>query len=158
MRTVYVETTIPSFYTDTRRSATIVAWREATRTWWDHSRHKYRLCTSAFVLAELERIPGPRGASCVRMLESVRLLDPTPDFDDVVRAYVRHRLMPRDAAGDAAHLALASLHGIDFLLTWNCRHLANMNKAVHLGRINSRLGLHVPTLTTPLTLMPEPER
>lgn len=143
MRIVYVETTIPSFYTDARRSATIVAWREATRAWWDHYRMRYRLCTSVFVIAELERIRGPRAARCLRMLEGVRLLDPTPDFDGVVGTYLKHRLMPRDAEGDAAHLALASIHRIDFRLTWNCRHLANMNKTVHLTRINNRLGLPV---------------
>jgi hypothetical protein len=63
--------------------------------------------------------------------------------------------MPRDARGDAAHLAMASLHGVDFLLTWNCRHLANANKADHLRVINTRLRLTVPVLTTPMTLMPE---
>jgi hypothetical protein len=63
--------------------------------------------------------------------------------------------MPADARGDAAHLAMASLHGIDFLLTWNCKHLANANKTGHIRVINQRLGLHVPVLSTPMTLVPE---
>ena len=65
--------------------------------------------------------------------------------------------MPAEAGGDAVHLALASMHSIDFLLTWNCRHLANANKIQHLTVLNARLGLHVPVITTPLTLMPEDE-
>lgn len=66
--------------------------------------------------------------------------------------------MPGDALGDAAHLALASVHAVDYLLTWNCKHLANANKTQHLRVLNARLGLHVPILTTPLTLVPEDPR
>ena len=60
-----------------------------------------------------------------------------------------------EAGGDAVHLALASMHLMDFLLTWNCRHLANANKIQHMAVLNARLRLHLPVITTPLTLMPE---
>ncbi len=63
-----------------------------------------------------------------------------------------HRLMPREALGDAVHVAVASVNAIDFVLTWNCRHLANANKASHLAAINRRLGLFVPTIVTPYNL------
>lgn len=52
---------------------------------------------------------------------------------------------------------MASLHGVDYLLTWNCRHLANVSKQRHLAVMNGRLGLAMPTITTPLTLLPEEE-
>ncbi|MHB8767292.1 MAG: PIN domain-containing protein [Deferrisomatales bacterium] len=74
---------------------------------------------------------------------------------EIAEAYIAHRVMPRDPAGDALHLALASYHKCDFLLTWNCRHLANANKFAHVRRINVLLGLHVPMLVTPLELMGE---
>jgi len=61
--------------------------------------------------------------------------------------------MPTDPAGDALHLALASYHKCDFLVTWNCRHLANANKFGHIRRVNTMLGLFVPTLVTPLGLL-----
>jgi hypothetical protein len=70
-----------------------------------------------------------------------------------VEAYVRHQLMPSDPSGDALHLAIASFHRCDFLVTWNCRHLANANKFGHIRRVNGLLGLFVPTLTTPLELL-----
>ena len=63
--------------------------------------------------------------------------------------------MPADPAGDALHLAIASYHKYDFLVTWNCRHLANANKFGHLRRINTLLGLFVPALVTPLELLGE---
>ena len=69
--------------------------------------------------------------------------------------YIEQKLMPAEAGGDAVHLALASMHSMDFLLTWNCRHLANANKIQHMAVLNGRLRLHLPVITTPLTLMPE---
>ncbi len=65
--------------------------------------------------------------------------------------------MPADPTGDALHLALASVHKADYLLTWNCKHLANANKFDHIRRVNALLGLHVPALVTPLELMLEEE-
>ena len=61
--------------------------------------------------------------------------------------------MPSQAMGDAAHLALASFYKCDFLVTWNCQHLANANKFDHIRRINSLLGLFLPILVTPLELL-----
>ena len=60
-----------------------------------------------------------------------------------------------EAAGDALHLALASFHRCDFLVTWNCRHLANANKFGHIRRVNTLLGIHVPALVTPMELLAE---
>ena len=72
--------------------------------------------------------------------------------------YVERRIAPdiiarREWTGDAMHLALASFHKCEFLATWNCRHLANANKFAHIRRVNTLLGLFVPTLVTPLELL-----
>ena len=153
--TVYIETTIPSYYCETRRSPAIAAWREATRTWWHNYRAAYDLFTSAYVLAELRRAPAAKARLAQQLLAGVPILDEPPGVQDVVAYYIAHRLMPADALGDAAHLALASMHGVKFLLTWNCRHLANANKVQHIAVLNARLGLPVPIVTTPLELIPE---
>jgi hypothetical protein len=58
--------------------------------------------------------------------------------------------MPDDTEGDALHLALATIHGCDILISWNCRHIANANKSDHIRVINGRLGLETPSLITPL--------
>lgn len=71
--------------------------------------------------------------------------------------YHQHHVMPADPAGDALHLALASFHRCDFLLTWNCRHLANANKFPHIRRVNGIMGLFVPSLVTPLELIGDRE-
>ena len=63
--------------------------------------------------------------------------------------------MPAEYGGDALHLAYASYYKVDFLMTWNCDHLANANKRQHIRVINGRLGLHVPEIVTPMELVTE---
>lgn len=86
------------------------------------------------------------------MVADIPRLNILDRVEEVAEAYMKHQLMPRESLGDAVHLALASVHGVDFVLTWNCRHLANANKAAHLAAINRRLRLAVPALVTPYNL------
>ncbi len=116
IESVYIETTIFSFYHDRRLSPAVIAMHEWTRQWWDTRRHHYDVVTSTAVLAELDT------------------------------GSLEHR---------ADALAMASVKKFDYLLTWNCRHLANANKFAHIRRVNALLGLHSPALITPLELMGE---
>lgn len=155
---MYIETTIPSYYFETRTSAEAVAWRRATRRWWDHARSEYTLVTSEVVLAELDLAPRSRAESGASLLSGLPLLERTDRVVAAAEFYIENRLVPQRAVADAMHLALASVHRIDYLLTWNCRHLANVNKTRHIAAINARLGLGIPVVTTPLTLLPEVDR
>ncbi|HYW13034.1 MAG TPA: hypothetical protein VE871_13835, partial [Longimicrobium sp.] len=74
-------------------------------------------------------------------------------IDEIVSVYWINKLMPAKPPEDAMHLALASFYDCHFIVTWNCRHLANPNKAVHIRRIHNRLGLSVPKVLTPLDLL-----
>jgi hypothetical protein len=110
--------------------------------------------TSAVVVEELERIPdSARREASLALVRPLEQLDYTDAVAEVVAVYLPHKLMPREAIGDADRLALASLHGCDMLATWNCRHLANANKAAHIRRVNALLGLRTPLLVTPLELL-----
>jgi predicted nucleic acid-binding protein len=156
MASVYVETTVPSYYHETRSNPRVVAWRQTTREWWDRYRAGYSLFISQAVRTELARAPAPKSRRALTLIREIPVLPEPRGLREVVEYYIEHRLMPAEAgAADAYHLAMASLHGMDYLLTWNCRHLANANKAQHITVINRRLGLHVPIITTPLTLVPE---
>ena len=155
MPSVFIETTIPSYYFESRTSPKIMTWRSVTRDWWDRYRQRYELFTSRFVLAELALAPAFKRRRAASLLKDAAILDEPPGLSEVVEYYLEHRLMPLEAGGDAVHLAMVSLHSIDFLLTWNCRHLANANKIRHLAVLNGRLKLPVPVITTPLTLIPE---
>jgi predicted nucleic acid-binding protein len=156
-RRVYIETTIPSFYHEVRTEPEMVARRQWTREWWDGHRPKFEAVTSAAVIDELEAGTFPQKADALQLIENLPLLDIVEAVADIVDAYIKHRVMPADPAGDALHLALASFHNCDFLLTWNCQHLANANKFAHIRRVNALLGLFVPALVTPLELLGEAE-
>lgn len=148
---VYVETTIPNFYYDLRNSPAVVARREATRRWW-HASWQYELVTGPPVLEELAAGTGVQVAPRLRLLDGIPVLPFESVVAEIVRVYLQNKLMPRKPTGDALHLALASYHGCGFIVTWNCRHLANPNKSVHIQRINGGLGLAVPRIVTPLEL------
>ncbi len=150
---VYIETTIPSFYHATRSDAESVSRRTWTRQWWDTRREEYNVVTSAAVLDELKKRPHPAREDALALMERIPLVAVQEAVEEIVEAYVRHRVMPTDPRGDAMHLALASYHQCEFLLTWNCQHLANANKFRHISRVNTMLGLYVPALVTPLELL-----
>jgi hypothetical protein len=97
----------------------------------------------------------PHGNPAMTLIGGLALLDLDEAVAEIVDAYIAHRLMPRDPAGDALHLAAASYHRCDFLVTWNCEHLANANKFGHIRRINTMLGIGCPVLVTPLELLEE---
>ena len=151
--TVYIESTIPSFYYEIRTEPEMLARRLWTREWWDEYRTNYDVVTSDAVIDELTRGTHPIKDNALVLVDSLELLPIEPEIAEIVEAYIEHKVMPSDPLGDALHLALASYHKCDFLLTWNCRHLANANKFGHIKRINTILGLFVPMLITPLELL-----
>ncbi len=154
---VYIETSIPSFYHEIRREPDMIARRQWTRDWWDNHRARYDVVTSVPVIEELEAGDHLKKNECLLLIERVAVLPIAAAIGDIVDTYIQHHLMPKDPKGDALHLALASYHRCQFLLTWNCAHLANANKQEHIRHVNALLGLHVPILTTPLELIGEPE-
>ena len=155
-RLIYVETSIPSFYFETRPSPENQARRNWTREWWKIAHTSETLVTSLGVLEELEVAPEPKRSECLGLLSSLPLLTDSEKVDALVEIYIANKIMPADADGDALHLALATVHECDILVSWNCRHIANANKTPHIRSINSRLGYETPELLTPLTLLQTP--
>ncbi len=153
MKRVYLETSIPSFYYEVRQEPEMVACRQWTREWWDKHSKKYQLVTGDPVLEELKAGKYPNQKDALSLMKNIPLVPVELDIIEIVQTYVSHKLMPKDPRGDALHLALASYHKCDFLLTWNCNHIANANKFPHIRRINALLGLFVPTIVTPLELL-----
>jgi len=150
---VYIETSIPSFYYEVRSEPDMVARRQWTRQWWDDFSENYSPVTSVAVLDELGSGDYPNKEQVMELVGDLPLVPVEPAIAEIVETYIRHRVMPDDPVGDALHLALASYHKCDFLLTWNCRHLANANKFGHIRRVNAMLGLYIPLLVTPLELL-----
>ncbi|MBI3415037.1 MAG: type II toxin-antitoxin system VapC family toxin [Verrucomicrobia bacterium] len=150
---VYIETTIPGAYLEERPGPLQQAQRIWTRQWWDEQRQRFELWTSAAVLDELRDEKFPLSKAALAMLDDIPLLKITDEVLGLVSHYIARRAMPRDPEGDALHLAVASFHRCDYVLTWNCQHLANPNKVQHLRLVNQSLGLMMPELVTPAQLI-----
>src|SRR4051794_3471334 len=150
---VYVESSIPSFYHEHRTDPAIVVRRQWTRQWFDAAPAAYDLLTSPAVLDALAEGRAKRCRNRLPLVGGLPFLPTDPAIAEIVRSYLRHKVMPADPGGDALHLALASYHKCDFLVTWNCKHLANANKFGHIRRMNGLLGLFTPALVTPLELL-----
>jgi predicted nucleic acid-binding protein len=149
---VYIETSIPSFYYETRTEAEFVAMRNWTCEWWDERKVQYDCFVSSAVIDELESGDYPMKTEKVQLISAIEYLEINSDIEEIVEVYLANCLMPKDVLGDALHLAIASYHKMDYLLTWNCSHLANSNKRRHIRLINGRLRISTPEILTPMEL------
>jgi predicted nucleic acid-binding protein len=149
----YIETTIPNFYYDLRESEAVTSRRTWTRAWWESAAEGCELITGAEVFLELSAGTSRLVPLRLELLRGLPVLQITPEVSSTAETYIRNKLMPGRPSGDAFHLALASHHGCELIVTWNIRHLANPNKFAHVRHINQQLGLTVPEIVTPLDLL-----
>ncbi len=150
---IYIETTIPSSYYTLRTDEESLIRQQLTRQWWDKYVDLFILTSSTVVIEELQQ--GTRQVKLDRLalLDEIEIFDPTTESAQIAQVYIERLIMPHEPEGDAFHLAIASLHQVDAILTWNCAHLANPNKFDFIKRINQELGLETPKLTTPLNYL-----
>ena len=153
----YVETSIVS-YLAARPSRDIVlaAHQAVTREWWA-SRGDYELYTSQFVLDEAAAGDVKAAKERLSALDEAVLLDVTDDAIGLAEHLVRGGGLPAKARVDALHVAMAAVHGMDFLLTWNCTHIANATLRGRIENICRVAGFEPPVICTPLEL-PKEER
>jgi predicted nucleic acid-binding protein len=156
--TVYLDATIPSFYYEDRPGAILQAWREITVAFWDQAAAHYECCVSDETLRELQDVgyPEEKREKCLALVSALPRLALTPEVTDLAAYYVAEHAMPANDLGDAFHLAFASWYRIQYLLTWNCKHLANANKFEHIHLLNARRRLVSPLLVTPPQLLEIP--
>src|SRR5262249_33178295 len=112
---VYIETTIPSFYYETRPQPEMIARRNWTQAWWDGERHKYELVTSDAVVVELALAVPHKGEKVMGLVMHLPRLDESLDVRLLAQHYVEQKVMPQNLGGDAMHLALATWYRCDFL-------------------------------------------
>jgi len=154
MPSVYVETTIPSFLVARVSSDGELAVKQAiTRTWWDRHRHRYELVTSEVVLAEAGSGNAATAAQRLLAMVGVRVLADSPEVDFIASELIRRRLLPAKARLDAVHVAYAAVYQVEFLATWNCRHLANTKTRSAIKALFDELDKHIPVICTLTELM-----
>ena len=152
-KSVYLDSTIPSYLYDKRESIKLHC--DITRKWWEEESKNFDIFISLETTSELYSGNYPRKNEILEFAKEIEQLEPNPEIRNIVKFYIQNTLMPIDEQGDALHLAYASFYKIDFLLTWNCNHLANANKKQHIRIINARLNLFIPEIITPLELFTE---
>lgn len=148
---VYLDTTIPSYYFDNRKETAFLI--QKTKDWFRDKARDYELYVSEATLVEASDGTYREKSKVLAFIARWRMLETDPMLDQIVETYVQNYLMPQEYGGDALHLAYASFYKMDFLMTWNCEHLANANKRQQIRIINTRLGLSVPEIVTPLELV-----
>jgi len=151
---VYIETTIPS-YLAARPSRDLLqaARQQITHTWWEKERHDYDLCIAETVLDEVASGDTDAAQRRLSFLQDLPLLDLTEAVRNVAKAILSSGLLPQEATRDAIHIAVSSVHNIDILLTWNCKHIANASIMKELRKVVADCGYELPILCTPEELL-----
>jgi len=158
MKTVYIETSIVS-YLRSRPSAQVVtvARQVLTRRWWDRERGNYQLITSQYVLDEAGRGNEDLAADRLANLHGIPLLDLPAEIPELASRLVSSAVLPPTARLDALHICASAFHGLDYLLTWNCSHIANARLLPRVRDVLQDLGYLLPTVCTPEEMLDDEE-
>ena len=151
---VYIETTVVSYLTARpNRDLIIAAHQQITHEWWDTRRASYELCISQLVLKEAGAGDAQAAQERLEVLKDMTLLATSNEALELARELLRESAVPQKAADDALHIAVAAMNGIPYLLTWNCRHLANATMRPVIESVCEGKGVKAPIICTPEELL-----
>ena len=155
--TAYIETSVISYLTALpSRDVVIAAYQRVTREWWRTARNRFELVASELVLQEAAAGDSAAARARLAELEAVTLLEATDDAAKLTRKFLDLGAIPRKAAEDAAHIAIAVTNGADYLVTWNFRHIANAVLRSRIEHVCRQAGYEPPVICTPNELI-EPD-
>jgi len=151
---VYIETTIPSYLAARpSRDLLIAAHQQLTRDWWDSRRSDFDLYVSEPVLEEAAAGDPAVAQARIELLEDIPVLSITDGILKLAESLVSEGPIPRRAVGDALHIAVATAYACEYLLTWNCRHIANAQIQRAARVLVRKNGFELPVICTPEELM-----
>jgi len=154
---VYIETTVISYLTAWRSPQLVMAaHQEATRQWWDDERHHFELFISEAVIEEATAGDPQAAQKRLATIQDIPELRITDKVRDLSKALLEHGRLPKKASLDALHIATATANGMDYLLTWNCRHIANATLQKTMRKVCEDSGWVLPVLCTPIELTEVP--
>ena len=146
---VYVETSVVSYLTALpSRDVVLLAHQQLTQSWWNR-RHQYELFISQAVLDEAGAGSPDAAARRLQAVQDLQILEVTATALQVATGFINTGVLPPKALVDSIHVATAAVHGIDYLLTWNCKHIANAAIRGRIERSCRALGLQPPLICTP---------
>ena len=153
---IYIESTIPSYVVARpARDLLQAARQQITKDWWDLQRGRHELFTSQVVLDEIAAGEQEMAERRLELMAEIAVVELSPAAEKFASQLLQSGLLPANADGDAAHIALATIHQLDILLTWNCRHIANAAIVGRLRRLAEKQGHVLPELYTPEELLGE---
>jgi hypothetical protein len=151
---IYVETTIVSYLTaKPSRDLVIAAHQQITQDWWEGRRQAFDLFISELVIREAGAGDEVAAQRLLDTLKEIPLLELNPEALSLAGELVQKGPIPEKSKEDALHIALATVHGMDYLLTWNCRHIANAEMRRGVASVCISLGYETPVVATPEELM-----
>ncbi len=148
---IYVETSVIGAYLDNEDPFR----RDLTIRWWEHERPLYYATISPLVVRELERVREPRRSAYLNLIRDLPQLEITEEVAILAEGYIGRGIFQRKYMADALHVAVASYHKIDFIVTWNFGYLANVYRQARIRLFNVTSGFFVPTIITPEFLVSE---
>ncbi len=153
-KSVYLETSFISYLTS-RPSQNVVAagHQEITRQWWDTRQQDFELFVSELVIEEAGKGHSEAAAKRLSSIADIALLDVTDEAITFANTLVEALVIPEKATADAMHVSIAAISGIHYLLTWNCRHIANVEIFESIGKLCTAHGYRAPMLCTPEQLL-----
>ena len=150
MPRVYIETSIVSYLRQRSSGQVVTAARQLlTRRWWESERFNFELVTSQYVIDEAADGDPQLAQERLESLDDIPLLQLGPDIDAIASEIMSRAILPPKAQVDALHIATAAHHGIDYLLTWNCTHIANARILPRIHRVLAEMNCFVPMICTP---------
>ena len=151
---VYIETTVVSYLTARpNRDVVIAGHQQVTHEWWDTRRESYELCISQLVRKEAGAGDAQAAQERLEVLKPMTLLATSDQALDLAKELIQAGALPAKAADDALHIAVAAMNGIPYLLTWNCRHLANATMRPVIETVCAGKGIKAPIICTPEELL-----
>jgi predicted nucleic acid-binding protein len=150
-QSLYLETSVIGAYLDNGDPFR----RDLTIRWWEHEMLEYRAVISPLVMRELERVPDPHRTGYLKLAIPLEQVDLTDEAAILAEGYISRGIFHRKYIADAMHVALASFHKIDYLVTWNFGHLANVRKQARIRLFNTAAGFFIPMIITPEFLVSE---
>jgi len=153
-KTVYIETSIVSYLTARPSSDLLAAaWQKVTIDWWETQRDRFDLFASDIVIEEAGRGDDVAVARRLEALAGIPLLAITDEVILFSEALIQEGALPKEAIGDSLHIALSAVHGIDYLLTWNYRHIDNAETKPIIRGVCLANRYGYPEICTPQELM-----
>ncbi|MBA2620970.1 MAG: PIN domain-containing protein [Acidobacteria bacterium] len=151
-QSLYLETSVVGAYLDNGEPFR----RDLTIRWWEHELVEYRAFSSILVRREIEQISEPHRTGYLKLIAQIETLEFAEEAAILAEGYISRGIFHRRFIADALHFALASVHKIDYLVTWNFGHLANVRKQARLRLFNTAAGFFSPVIITPEFLVHSP--